>query len=79
MAMITVLYDAATGKLLGRGAQWYTIREFADNAPKKPEDIIPSQQKPTESDPDPGPTYKCINGVLHVCNGTVCYSLGHRC
>jgi hypothetical protein len=79
MAMIAVLYDTTTGKLLGKGAQWYTVREFAENAPQRSEDLIPPQHAPAEKDPDPGPTYKCINHVLHVCSGNVCYPLGARC
>jgi hypothetical protein len=79
MALIAVLYDTESKKLLGRSAKWYSLTEFEKSAPRSSEDMIPPEHPPAAPDPDPGPTYKCINGMLHVCSGTRCYPLGARC
>ena len=72
--VLNVLFDAETTMLLGKGGKWMTATEFERNPPQKPEDLVPPptpENEPIE-DPDPGPTYKCINGFLHCCNGLVC-------
>jgi hypothetical protein len=81
MAMITVLYDSRTSRLLGRKGRWVTAAEFEKDPPHRVEDLIPeaAAENPSQPDPDPGPTYKCINGVLHVCSGTTCFRLGTPC
>jgi len=80
MAMITVLYDPRTCKFLGRKGKWVSAAEFEKAPPERAEDMIPDEAvAPPEHDPDPGPTYKCINHVLHVCSGTTCFRLGVPC
>ncbi len=78
MAIIAVLFDTSTGMLLGRGGQWVPATEFEKVRPEKVEDLIPNQEQFIAS-ADPSPTYKCINGILHLCYGLRCYSLGRPC
>ena len=50
-----------------------TAAEFEQNPPQKPEDLVPPPPPAgAVEDPDPGPTYKCIGGFLHCCNGLDC-------
>jgi hypothetical protein len=73
-SLLNVLFDPETMMLLGRGGTWTTFAEFQSNPPQRPTDLVPeptAHNKPID-DPDPGPTYKCIGGVLYCCNGLVC-------
>ena len=79
MAMIAVLFDPRTGKLLGRGGRWVSVTEFDSNRPEKFEDLIPIDESSAMISSDPSPTYKCINHVVHLCIGLRCYPLGTPC
>jgi len=78
MAILAVLYDSDRRLLLGVGGKWVTCAEFEKHPPKRPEDLVPSEATRIEES-DPGPTYKCINHVLYVCDNNRCYSLSSPC
>jgi hypothetical protein len=73
-AFLNVLFDTRTGMFLGREGKWVSAAEFARDPPRSAEDLVPPHldDEPPVHDPDPGPTYKCINGQLYVCSGLVC-------
>ena len=72
-AFLNVLFDTKTRMFLGKEGKWVTCTEFERNPPGSAEDLVPPQKdEPPVHDPDPGPTYKCINGQLYVCTGLIC-------
>ena len=72
--LLNVLFDMQTSLLLGRGGRWMTATEFEKDPPRSPTDLVPrpTPDNPAIPDPDPGPTYKCLSGFVHSCNGQVC-------
>lgn len=71
---LNICFDTSTNTVLGRGGRWVTFAEFAKDPPQIPEDLVPPPVAGNEpiDDPDPGPTYKCINHQLYVCSGLSC-------
>ena len=71
---LNVLFDVRAKMFVGRGGRWMTAAEFVQNPPHKPEDLVPPPPPggTAETDPDPGPIYKCIGGFLYCCNGLTC-------
>jgi len=71
---LNILFDVHARMFLGKGGRWVTAAQFAADPPHKPEEVTPTPPPGTapETDPDPGPTYKCIGGFLYCCNGLVC-------
>lgn len=67
---IQLLFDPKSQRILGRGAQWMSIADFAAKPPAKIEDVIPENRDPKNDQPvgpDPGGRYECRNGVLYLC------------
>jgi len=76
--LIVLFYDPATRQLSGRNGEFVSCEEFFSNPPMLQEDLFPDDPQRLIDDPTPilaaaSPTRKCINGKVHICNGTSCY------
>jgi hypothetical protein len=66
--VLTVLFDHAQRKFLGRGGQWQSPEEFLRNPPLQSRDVIPTGAQPEKKKKktDPGGTFVCEDGILYL-------------
>jgi hypothetical protein len=66
-----VLFDSETQRIVGKGAKWMSLVEFAKDPPRYADDTKGDPGKgvepPPESKGDPAPYPDCIGGFVHVC------------
>jgi hypothetical protein len=76
--LIYLFYDPAMKQISGKNGKFVSYEEFLKDPPIRQEDIYPTDRSHAIKDPpevagDPGPTPKCINHRVYICDGTLCY------